>query len=769
MKTLYEQNLLLRSNRVLVQASKRISWLFTALALWLTTSYVQAQNFPDGFSQQLVANGFNQPNVIAFAPDGRVFVAEQGGALRVIKNGSLLTAPFVGISVDSEGERGLIGLTLDPNFASNQYVYVYYTVPSTPRHNRVSRFTANGDVAVSGSELVLLDLDPLSATNHNGGSLSFGKDGKLYVGVGENAVPTNAQTLENHLGKILRINADGSIPTDNPFPTGSLSRQRIWAYGLRNPYTIAIQPGTGKIFVNDVGQNTYEEINDATTGGLNFGWPNAEGSSSNPAYNNPLFSYPHGAGDGSGCAITGGTFFNPPTTNYPTSFVGRYFYQDLCNQWINVIDVSGSGATRAPFGTGLAGLPVGLSTGLDGNLYYLSLSDNALYRIIYTPATPPPTTDFTIAGVTQVSCETISAGQRRLTFSPQYTGLTGQPVSFSVSNELVPTTNPGPYILNLYTDNPTITLKATQTGTATAASFAYNWLPACSGGTAPNTAPTVANPIPDQPATVGQAFSFGIPANTFTDAQTPNGLTLQVNGLPAGLNFSAPSTISGTPSVSGVSEVTVTATDPGNLSVSTVFRITVSPVGTPPPPPAGFAITGVTQVRCEIVSAGQRRLTFNPQYTGLTGQPVSFSVSNELVPTTNPGPYILNLYTDNPTITLKAIQTGTAGEASFAYNWLSVCTSPNTRLGASDPGSLRIMVLGNPVENNLTVEVWGVNDQSLLLQLVNERGHFIETRRVDQSQDGQFYTFDVSHQPTGMLLLQASTPTQRNQVKIIRK
>jgi glucose/arabinose dehydrogenase len=769
MKNLYEHNLLLRSNYVLFRAGKLVGWLFTALVVWLTTSYVQAQNFPTGFSQQLVANGFNQPNVLAFAPDGRIFVAEQGGALRIIKTGRLLATPFVTINVNAEGERGLIGLTLDPNFASNQYVYVYYTVPSTPRHNRISRFTANGDVAMSGSELVLLDLDPLGATNHNGGSLSFGKDGKLYIGVGENAVPGNAQTLENHLGKILRINSDGSTPTDNPFPTGSASKRRIWAYGLRNPYTIAIQPGTGRIFVNDVGQNTYEEIDDATVGGLNFGWPNAEGNSSNPAYTNPLFFYPHGAGDGSGCAITGGTFFNPPATNYPTSFVGNYFYQDLCNQWINAIDVSGSGATRSPFGTGLAGLPVGLTAGLDGNLYYLSLSDNALYRIIYTPTTPPPTTNFSIASVTQVSCETLSAGQRRLTFSPQYTGLTGQPVSFSVSNELVPTTNSGPYTLNLYTDNPTITLKATQTGTATEASFAYNWLPVCSGGTGPNTPPTVANQIPDQPATVGQAFSFGIPANTFTDAQTPNGLTLQVNGLPAGLNFSAPSTISGTPSVSGVSEVTVTATDPGNLSVSTVFRITVSPAGTPPPPPAGFAITGVNQVSCETVSAGQRRLTFSPQYTGLTGQPVSFSVSNELVPTTNPGPYILSLYTDNPTITLKATQTGTATEASFAYNWLSICNTANARFGASDLGSLRITVLGNPVENKLNVEVWGVNDQPLLLQLVNERGHFIETRRVEQSLDGQLYEFDVSHQPIGILLLQASTPTQRNQVKIIRK
>src|SRR5205823_10758608 len=122
------------------------------------------------------------------------------------------------LNVDSSGERGLLGVAFDPQFATNHYVYVYYTVPGTPAHNRVSRFTANGDVAVPGSEVPILDLNPLStATNHNGGAIHFGLDGKLYIGVGENAQPSNSQSLDTLLGKVLRINPDGSIPPDNPF------------------------------------------------------------------------------------------------------------------------------------------------------------------------------------------------------------------------------------------------------------------------------------------------------------------------------------------------------------------------------------------------------------------------------------------------------------------------------------------------------------------------------------------------------------------------
>src|SRR4029078_1142030 len=143
----------------------------------------------------------------------------------------------------------LLGIAFDPAFATNNFVYVYYTVPIEPRHNRVSRFTANGDVALPGSETILLELDNLStASNHNGGAIHFGPDGKLYVAVGENANSANSQTLANRLGKILRLNPDGSVPSDNPFVNVVGANGAIWALGLRNPFTFAIQPGSGRMF-----------------------------------------------------------------------------------------------------------------------------------------------------------------------------------------------------------------------------------------------------------------------------------------------------------------------------------------------------------------------------------------------------------------------------------------------------------------------------------------------------------------------------------------
>src|SRR5713226_8476517 len=175
-----------------------------------------AATLPTGFVETQIASGLSSPTAMEFAPDGRLFVCLQGGNLRVVKNGALLPAPFVTLTVDSAGERGLLGVAFDPNFAANNFVYVYYTATTPATHNRLSRFTANGDVAVGGSEQTILDLNSLSsATNHNGGAIHFGPDGKLYIGVGENANASNAQTLNNLLGKILRINADGSIPADN--------------------------------------------------------------------------------------------------------------------------------------------------------------------------------------------------------------------------------------------------------------------------------------------------------------------------------------------------------------------------------------------------------------------------------------------------------------------------------------------------------------------------------------------------------------------------
>lgn len=340
---------------------------------------IYAASVPTGFVDELVDDGLYKPTAMTIAPDGRIFVCEQEGTLRLIKNGTLLSTPVLYISVNSAGEQGLIGIALDPDFANNRYIYIYYTAMSPTRHNRLSRFTLSGDVAAPGSETVLLDLFDLTGGVgfHNGGALHFGLDGKLYVAVGDNTFPTLAQDLNTLHGKMLRLNKDGSIPTDNPFYNDvSGDNRAIWAYGLRNPFTFAVHPVTGRIFINDVGQFSWEEINDGISG-ANYGWPLREGTTgkSNFDFVDPIYYYSHSAG----CAITGGTFFSPENTNFPAHYQGVYFFADFCSSWIRILDPSQANNVTV-FATG-AGEPVDLDVGTDGNLYYLSREHGALYRI----------------------------------------------------------------------------------------------------------------------------------------------------------------------------------------------------------------------------------------------------------------------------------------------------------------------------------------------------------------------------------------------------
>jgi glucose/arabinose dehydrogenase len=284
-------------------------------------------SLPNNFVETQIG-GLSIPTAIALHPDGRIFVCQQTGELRVIKNNVVLPAPFTTLTVNSSGERGLLGVAFDPNYATNRFVYVYYTATTPTIHNRVSRFTAsaaNEDVAVAGSEVVLLDLETLGATNHNGGAIHFGPDGKLYIAVGENAVPSNSQSLANRLGKILRINSDGTIPADNPtsFPNiaGSPAgaNRAIWAVGLRNPFTFSFQPGTGRMHINDVGQGTWEEVN-VGAAGANFGWPTCEGACATAGMTDPLYQYSSAVS--APCAISGGAFYNPTTPTFPAQFIG---------------------------------------------------------------------------------------------------------------------------------------------------------------------------------------------------------------------------------------------------------------------------------------------------------------------------------------------------------------------------------------------------------------------------------------------------------------
>ena len=357
---------------------------FPALAVsccLLCFSTAGAATLPAGFSETRVATGLASPTAMAIAPDGRVFVAEKGGTLRVVKNNALLSQPFLTVSVNSQTERGLLGVAFDPQFSSNRFLYVYYTTASAPIHNRVSRFTAdsgNPDVAQAGSELPILELPTLGAGNHNGGAIHFGSDGKLYVAVGENAVPANSQSLNTPLGKLLRINPNGSIPTDNPFysQTTGVSRA-IWAWGLRNPFTFAVDPGLGRININDVGQDVWEEV-DLGVRGANYGWPQVEGP--DPAgvsgVRYPTHAYQHA---GVNCAIVGAAFYRPQILRFPAEYDGRYFFGDLCGGFIHMLSPPNYSSSME-FATGISSI-VDIQTHQDGSLYYLAQGGGELFRV----------------------------------------------------------------------------------------------------------------------------------------------------------------------------------------------------------------------------------------------------------------------------------------------------------------------------------------------------------------------------------------------------
>lgn len=355
-----------------------------ALLAWAISPAQGTVTLPAGFTESQVVSGLSNPMDMEFAPDGRLFVAEQAGRLRIAKpNGTLVTFLDISTKVDSTGERGLQTLTFDPNFYTNHYVYLHYTskaTSTTPVHDRIVRVTARGNKVVAGSENLIFRLNDQNATFHMGGDIDFGKDGKLYISTGDNYTPANSQQLTNLFGKVLRINKGGTIPTNNPFySTASGNNRAIWALGLRNPFKFAVQPGTGTIFINDVGGNTPEEAREEINrgaAGANYGWPVHEGVANDPLYVDPIHAYGHGGDPATtGCAITGGAFYNPTTVRFPRAYLSDYFFADLCNGWIRCYDPARD--TTRGFATGLSTI-VDLEVSNSGELYYLSRSTPGL-------------------------------------------------------------------------------------------------------------------------------------------------------------------------------------------------------------------------------------------------------------------------------------------------------------------------------------------------------------------------------------------------------
>ena len=404
------------------------SLVVTALAAKPTIAAI----LPANFSEFAItgANTIASGTTFEFSPDGKLFVLEQAGTIEVYQGAGAtawtrLQANFllnVPVTVDSFFERGMLGIAFDPNYATNRFVYLYYTTSTAPVHNRIVRVTANatGDLALAGSLTPIMELNNLSAGNHNGGAMHFGIDGKLYVAVGDNAVGSNAQSITTRLGKILRLNPDPAdpIPADNPASISGISgttsglNRAIWAAGVRNPYTFTFKPATSLMYINDVGSGTWEEVNIGAVA-ANYGWPTTEGpfnQATFPNFTHPTIYYHHTNGALSspplagftGFAITGGAFYVPPGGNAPTfplNYLGDYFFADYVSDWIKRYDPDAH--TVQNFASQALGA-VDLRVGADGALYYLARDAQSpavgrVYRVQSTLA-PPCLGDIAPAG-----------------------------------------------------------------------------------------------------------------------------------------------------------------------------------------------------------------------------------------------------------------------------------------------------------------------------------------------------------------------------------
>jgi glucose/arabinose dehydrogenase len=362
---------------------------------------------PAGFTETVLASNLTSPTTLDIEDNGRIWLAYQDGRIEVIEPGETGTRFAFQVDANGSNEWGLQGLELDPNFAANGHIYVYYTAASPEPHNRLSRLTVNpttGNTILPDSEVVLLDLPNFSQWGnppwHIGGAVHVRHDGTIFVQIGESQQAVQSQDLNSPLGKIFRVNPDGTAPTDNPFydaGDGITWTDYIWSSGLRNPFAGDLDPVTGRLFVADVGAGSWEEINDATLPGLNFGWPNTEGNFNQtqfPNFTQPVHAYSHA----NGCAITGAAFYNGGLAGFPAEYEGMFFFSEFCGGEIRYIDPDNPAAGSTVFAT-QAGYPMNIESGPDGALYYISRGAGAggapgtgtgsVRRIAYAASVPP--------------------------------------------------------------------------------------------------------------------------------------------------------------------------------------------------------------------------------------------------------------------------------------------------------------------------------------------------------------------------------------------
>ena len=332
------------------------------------------------------------------AGDARLFIVEKGGAIRIVKDGALLPTPFLDLTgrVASGSEQGLLGLAFDPAYAGNGRFVVHYSDVSGNTVLSLFHVSAGDpDQADPASETVLLTVEQPFA-NHNGGQILFGPDGMLYLGLGDGGGGGDpggrGQAVTDLLGDILRLDvSDGTtytIPPDNPFVGRTDARAEIWSYGLRNPWRFSFDAATGDLYIADVGESAWEEVDVATAAGgagrsANFGWSVTEGQHcattvgcDQTALTAPVFEYSHGEG----CSITGGYVYRGAAI---PELQGHYFYSDFCSGWVRSFRFQDGQALDPQQWSALAPGGNVTSFGQDaaGELYILT-AGGAVFRIV---------------------------------------------------------------------------------------------------------------------------------------------------------------------------------------------------------------------------------------------------------------------------------------------------------------------------------------------------------------------------------------------------
>ena len=336
---------------------------------------------PAEFERLLVVGGLEEPTSFRFTPDGDVLVAEKNGAIQLVEDGVVHGHPLIELATAGSDERGLLGLEVDPDFAANGYVYVGYT--AADNLDRLSRFTMSGHEIDPASELVLIQSQQDANVFHHSGSVRFGPDGKLYWTLGMNTNNQNPPNLGNVHGKMHRVNADGTIPEDNPFVGTPGAEPSVWAYGLRNSFRwdiVPSGPSAGKMLAGDVGGSEWEELN-LVERGANYGWPQVEGVCADCPYAQPVWTYPHTAPPASAGSISAVEVYDGGLLG--AEYENAVFVADYTLGFVKYLKMDAAFETvvsEHDFDTE-AGTPVELQTGPDGALYQLNIYPGELYRI----------------------------------------------------------------------------------------------------------------------------------------------------------------------------------------------------------------------------------------------------------------------------------------------------------------------------------------------------------------------------------------------------